>query len=70
MSKKGIMTLLGFLLFLFGVISIVLALVGLKISALNIIYLFGPGIALLIQLIMIFGGIILVYLANFDPEED
>lgn len=60
---------LGFLLFLFGFISLILTLVGLRISFLSWIDEIGPGVGLAIRLVMIFGGIIIMYITRSKFEK-
>jgi hypothetical protein len=59
--KQSYTLILGFIFFFLGAISIILSLVGLKLDLLGILYNIGPGFALLIHLILMFGGICLIY---------
>jgi len=68
--RSGYVTLLGFALLVLGFLSILFTMVGLQFSFLKFITNLGGGFALLVHLIMIFGGIILMYLSRMEPEED
>lgn len=59
---KGIIILLGFMFFLLGILGIILDLVGLQFSFL--IWLDGLGRlgSFLVKLIMLFGGLVVMYL--------
>ena len=64
--KKNIFTILGFLLFLFGLSALVLSLVGIKLSFLLFIDKGGAGLGLAIRLGMIVGGIIMALVSKTD----
>ena len=66
--KAAILSIIGFLLFLFGMLAMVFYLIGAKLSFLAWIDAAGRTIGLVIRLIMIFGGIILVYLGRLTPS--
>lgn len=70
--KRNIIVVLGFSLFLIGVISVVLNLVGLELQMLSFLESFGRTAGLIVKIIMIFGGMILFYISrtNFLEEED
>jgi len=53
---------LGLLLFLFGFVALVMLLIGARISFLAFIDAGGPTLGLVIRLLMIFGGLFLVYI--------
>jgi hypothetical protein len=53
--------ILGLLLFLFGFVALVLLLIGARISFLAFIDAGGATLGLVIRLLMIFGGLMLVY---------
>lgn len=67
--NKPIVTIIGFLLFLLGVLSIILSLVGLNLTILGFLNDIGTGFAFLIQLLMIMGGAIIMYLSKLKDEE-
>jgi len=61
--------ILGFLLFLFGFIALVLMLVGLQLSFLAFIDSWGRTVGLVIRLLMVFGGVVVVFLARSKFEK-
>ncbi|HMQ08350.1 MAG TPA: hypothetical protein PKC30_13700 [Saprospiraceae bacterium] len=69
--NKSYITIAGFIMFLIGMISIILSLVGLNLKILSIIETWGGGIAFLIKVLLSVLGLIIVYLANtFDQAEE
>jgi len=68
--NKGLLTTVGYVLFAFGFLSILFSLVGLQLSVLKWMSAFGRTTALIIQLIMLFGGLIIMYISKFPPQED
>lgn len=68
MSKKNLYTLIGFLLFVIGILTLLINLVGLDFGILKWLEVFGRLGAFCIKLGMIFGGVIMVVLANADEE--
>lgn len=64
MYRTTAILILGFLVFLFGFIALVLMLVGLQLSFLAFIDNWGRTIGLVIRLVMVFGGVVMVYLAR------
>lgn len=67
---KGLFTLIGFLIFLIGMSALVLSLVGVKLSFLTFIDQPSPMIGFLIRLVMVFGGIIIIVLAQTDWQKE
>jgi hypothetical protein len=69
---KGWFTLAGFLLLAFGLMSIILSMVGLRISFLAFLDAPGPLFGFVIKLVMAFSGVIIMTLARTDwaSEED
>ncbi len=65
-KNKAIYTLVGFVLAGLGFSSIVLSLVGAKLSFLVWIDAFGALAGFVIKLLMIITGIVIVYLARTD----
>jgi len=61
---------LGFLLFVFGLLSLVLLLVGANLTMLTFIDSGGKLIGFVIRLLMVFGGVVLFYLARTDWEKE
>jgi len=68
--NKGIVTLIGFIIFLIGFLSILFSIVGLRYTFLKFISDLGGGTSLVIYLIMLFGGIITMYISRMPKEED
>jgi hypothetical protein len=62
--SKNIVTIVGFLLFLFGLSALVLSLVGIKLSFLLFIDKGGAGLGFAIRLAMIIGGLIMAMLSK------
>ena len=60
---------LGFFLFFFGFIALILMLVGLQISFLSWIDQWGRTGGLVIRLLMVFGGLVLMYLMRSKFEQ-
>lgn len=70
-KNKGLFSLIGFVLFLLGFTSLILSMVGIKISLLLWLDYFTPPIRLLIRLTMAIGGIVLVFFArNGEYQHD
>jgi hypothetical protein len=68
-KNKPLWTLIGFVMFGLGVLSIILSLVGLKLDMLGPIYNHGV-LTFIIQLVLLFGGMIVLYIARTGGEED
>jgi len=68
MSKSGL-SLLGFLLFFLGFMSIVFSLVGLQFTFFNWMNIWGVGFALILKIALLFGGLIIVYIAKMPAED-
>lgn len=68
--KKGIYTLIGFLLFIFGGTALVLSLVGLKLSFLLWIDAAGGLMGFMIRIIMMIGGIVIAVLNTGNWRDD
>lgn len=67
--KRPFWLLIGFLMFIVGILSLIFIMVGLKINLLSFIY--GKGVfTLLIQLMLTFGGMIIVYMSQIDRDDD
>ena len=67
--NKTLITSIGFILFITGVIAIILSLVGLQLSILSPIESLGSGIAFLIKIVLTMAGLIMVYVANTKTEQ-
>ena len=64
--KKTIWVTAGFLLFIIGFTALVLSLVGVKLSYLTWIDSAGALFGFLIRILMIVGGVVIVYLSITD----
>jgi len=66
--SKSIFTTLGFILFLVGMLSLVLMVVGVQLSYLTWMDAAGRGLGLLGRIAMVVGGAVIIVLArgNFD----
>lgn len=67
---KSAFTLLGFFIFMLGMSALVLSLVGVKLSFLTFIDNLGHMTGFLIRLVMVFGGIIMIVLAQTDWKRE
>lgn len=64
-------TVIGYLLILFGMISLVLAFIGLSFAPLSFLdRLIGPLGSFLVKLLMVIGGMILFYVARVPQDDD
>jgi len=61
--KQPVLSVVGFLMFAIGILSVILSLVGLKFTFLDFIYNHGV-VTIVIQLVLLFGGMILLYVAR------
>ncbi len=68
--RKEIIIVVGFLLFLLGFISLFLSLVGLNLTIFSFIEDLPSPFALVSKLLMIMAGVIIIYVAKFDPSKD
>ncbi|MBK8628211.1 MAG: hypothetical protein IPN86_22430 [Saprospiraceae bacterium] len=66
--KKPIWSLVGFTMFSIGILSFILSLVGLKFTLLNFMYNYGM-VTVIIQLVLLFGGMIILYVARTTQDE-
>jgi len=68
---KTKLTIIGFIMFLLGFLSLVLSMIGLNLSILNFLESMGRGLSFAIKLLMVFGGMILFYVARtLEIEEE
>ncbi|MCB0659831.1 MAG: hypothetical protein KDC04_02785 [Saprospiraceae bacterium] len=63
------LSIIGFVLFALGVLSVVMSMVGLKLTILDPIYKMGIWTVVL-QVILIFGGMIMLYVSRIDVDEE
>jgi len=67
---KTIMTVTGFLIFLFGFLALCLSLVNLKLSFLTFIDKPGATFGFVIRLVMIFGGMAMFYVGRTSDADE
>lgn len=68
--KSGYWTLFGFLLLVLGFLSFILSMVGLKLDPLFLVNALPPLGRLVAQLVMMFGGVIIMYISRMEDEEE
>lgn len=69
--SRNVMTIVGFLCFFIGLISIVLSLVGLRLSIISFADNISPLFAFVFKLFLLFGGMVIFYMgrsSDYDPE--
>lgn len=64
--KKALWLTIGFLLFIIGFTALVLMAIGVQLSYLTWIDVAGPVFGFLIRILLIVGGIVIVYLTATD----
>ncbi|MBK9737879.1 MAG: hypothetical protein IPO92_24260 [Saprospiraceae bacterium] len=67
--NKPLWSMLGFVFFAVGILSIILLLVGLKFTFLNFMYNHGV-LTMIVQLALLFGGMIMLYVSRTSSEEE
>jgi vacuolar-type H+-ATPase subunit I/STV1 len=69
--KKGYWTVIGYIMLLFGFLSLLLSMVGLELTFMKGLNVLGSMGKFLVQLLMIFGGVVVMYLSRLevDPED-
>lgn len=70
MKNKGLLILLGYVLFSLGITSIVMELVGTHWYFLGWLERTGRLVAFIIKILMLLGGILLVIFARTDWEQE
>jgi hypothetical protein len=68
-KSKAWLTLIGFLLAGFGLLAIILSLVGLQFSFLAWLDDIGRLFGFVVKVVMVLVGFILIYLAQLDAED-
>lgn len=66
--KSPSLSVMGFIIFTLGILSVILSLVGLKFTFLSFIYNHGV-LSVIIQIVMIFGGLAMLYVARTSEDE-
>lgn len=67
---KGILTLVGFLMFMTGIIGLTLSLVGVRLSILSFIEANNPMLGFLFKLFLCVTGIVLVAIVRTDWQKE
>ncbi len=67
--NKGLISVIGFLLFLLGGLSLVLSLIGVNLTYLRWLENLGLLWSFLIKILMIVTGIAMVYVSRMGPDE-
>lgn len=70
MKNSSLMTLMGFILLILGILSLVLSITGLQFQFLLWMDYFGFGIGFLLRILMILGGFVIIYLSKFNWEDN
>jgi hypothetical protein len=67
--KKGLYSLLGFVLFVLGFLALVLQMVGVQIAFLTWLDAWGGGIGLLLRVLMIVAGLVIVIITRSGEQQ-
>ncbi len=67
--NKPILTLVGFVVFCIGFLSVIFSMVGLHFSFLGFIDGYGV-LTIVIQIILILGGMVMMYVSRMPKDED
>lgn len=68
--KKGIWVLIGFLLFINGMVALILTLVSVKLSYLAWLDAISPVFGFVSKFVMVLAGILIIVLASTDWEKE
>lgn len=66
--NRSFLLISGFITFALGILSLILSLVGLELTLLGFIYKLGVW-TVVIQLVLLFGGVILMYVSRLDEND-
>ena len=67
--NKGLITLLGFILFLIGTLALVLNLVGLNLSFLSFLEDLPRIAGFLVKIFILISGLIVMYISRSNPQD-
>lgn len=70
MKNKGLLLLLGFVLFVLGVTAIIMSLVGVRWVFLGWLEMGGPLLAFVLKIIMSIAGVLLIVFSRTDWEQE
>jgi len=66
--KKGYWAIAGYVLFLFGVLAILLQMIGLSFVPLAFLDVFGKTAGFVLRFVCILAGMIILYIASVERE--
>ncbi|MDG2449429.1 MAG: hypothetical protein P8M34_07315 [Saprospiraceae bacterium] len=66
--KRGTWAIIGYVLFLFGVLAILLSMIGLSFQPLAFLDVFGRTGGFVLRLVCILAGIIILYVSSVKRE--
>ena len=66
MSRNDWMSIAGFLLFMTGMLSLILSLIGIRFTFLAFLEYWGSLVGFLLKLVLIMAGFILIYLSKTE----
>lgn len=69
-KNRALVTTIGFLLAGTGLLAIIVSLVGLELSILSWIKVLGPVTSFVLKLVMAFAGVVIIYVAQVDWDEE
>jgi len=67
--KKAVFSILGFVLFLMGFLSLILSLVGVQFTYMRWLDFNGRGLGFLLRIVMIIVGMIIIYFSFAKPYD-
>ncbi len=70
MNKKDIINLFGFTLFILGFLSLMFSFIGIQFSFLTFLDAMGYLTGFILRLLMVLGGIVLLFLNNTNWKEE
>ncbi len=68
MKNRPFWTVIGFVMFTIGIISLILSLVGLRFTFLSFLHNYSLGYTIFV-LTLLFGGMVILYVARTEIEE-
>ncbi|MEE9371593.1 MAG: hypothetical protein V3V00_00920 [Saprospiraceae bacterium] len=66
--KKGTWAIIGYVLFLFGVLAILLSMIGLSFKPLAFLDIFGRTGGFVLRIVCILTGLIILYISSVKRE--
>lgn len=68
--KKGIWTLIGFLLFINGMVALILTLVSVKLAYLTWMDNISPLFGFIVKVLMVLAGVLVIVIASTDWDKE